>query len=183
MWRPKVQRKEKKGRQCLWCETKHYSPRTWDAPAHRSHQLAEILKATSGTLAVDMSKGWVRFLWQHKFAEGPYFMPFNIVVYFQTWQLKCEDEWAKVIPTPETNLIVAPNSSHTQFIHGTQPSLKAEALPLFFKKVGNSKKLSDIPKVTKLVSKPEHKPTPNINKPYILAYTSLPFKNSKNVSV
>lgn len=110
-------------------------------------------------------------------------MPFNVVVYFQTGQLKCEDEWVKVILISETNLIVAPNSSHTQFIHGTQPSLKAEVLPLFFKKVGNSKKLSDIPKVTKLVSKPEHKLTLNISKSYILSCTSLPSKNPKNVSV
>lgn len=49
--------------------------------------------------------------------------------------------------------------------------------------VGNSKELSDIPKVINMGAEPEHKPAMNISKAHILSYTSLPFKNQKVISI
>lgn len=78
--------------QCLYCKTKHHCPRPGEAPAHKSDRLAEVLKDTKGALTADVSKGWVRHLWQHQFPEGQCFMPTHMVVYFQTGWLKGEHE-------------------------------------------------------------------------------------------
>lgn len=58
-----------------------------------------------------------------------------------------------------------------------------EVLPLLYEKVGNSQKLSDIPKITYLGVEPEGKSTLNINKGYVLSYTSLIFKHPQNINV